>query len=70
MSPSTIMRSCGTSTRSNIRMASPSSKRLLSGRSKVDSPRWKLSRHRVVRPGVFMGTTKASMNFSSPARRG
>ena len=28
-----IMRSCGTSTRSNIRMASPSSKRLLSGRS-------------------------------------
>ena len=61
-----IMRSCGTSTRSNIRMASPSSKRLLSGRSKRFSPRWKLSRHRIDRPGAFIGTTKASTNFSSP----
>ena len=65
-----MTRSCGTSTLSNIRMASPSSKRLLSGRSKVLSPRWKLSRQRIERPGAFIGTTKASTNFSSPALRG
>ena len=57
------MRSFGTNTLSNIRMASPSSNRLLSGRSNAAWPWWKLSRASVVRPGAFIGTTKASGVF-------